>query len=86
MDTVALRWFQEVADGATVTEVAETWMVSQPKVSRALAAIADEVGAPLLTRAGRVLRMTHAGAVFKRHVDRFINELDDGLAAVDQLS
>ncbi|MBK8867200.1 MAG: LysR family transcriptional regulator [Dermatophilaceae bacterium] len=85
MDTVALRWFQEVADGATVTEVAETWMVSQPKVSRALAAIADDVGAPLLTRAGRVLRMTHAGAVFKRHVDRFINELDDGLAAVDQL-
>ncbi|MEI2827548.1 MAG: LysR family transcriptional regulator [Dermatophilaceae bacterium] len=85
MDTDALRWFQEVSEGATVTEVAETWMVSQPKVSRALAALSADVGTPLLAKAGRHLRPTHAGAVFKRHVDRLVNQLDDGLAAVDQL-
>lgn len=85
MDTDTLRWFQEVADGATVTEVAEVYMVSQPGVSRALARLEDEVGAPLLQKAGRVLRLTHAGAVFKRHVDALVHDLDDGLAAVDQL-
>ena len=85
VDTEALRWFQEVSEGASVTEVAETWMVSQPKVSRALAALSAEVGTPLLTKSGRHLRPTHAGAVFKRHVDRLVNQLDDGLAAVDQL-
>jgi DNA-binding transcriptional LysR family regulator len=29
--------------------------------------------------------MTHAGAQFKRHVDAMLHELDDGLAAVNQL-
>ena len=43
MDTTSLRWFQLVADGATVTEVAELDMVSQPGVSRALARLEDEV-------------------------------------------
>ena len=85
METDVLRWFQEVADGVTVTEVAETFMVSQPGVSRALARLEDEVGTPLLHKSGRVLRLTHAGAVFKRHVDALIHDLDDGLAAVDQL-
>ena len=85
MDVESLRWFQQVADGVTVTEVADLWHVSQPGVSRALARLEDDVGTPLLHRAGRVLRPTHAGAVFKRHVDVLLHELDDGLAAVNEL-
>ena len=85
MDTEALRWFQQVADGATVTEVAELSMVSQPKVSRGLAALQAEVGTPLLARSGRLLRLTHAGAIFKRHVDGIVHGIDDALADVDQL-
>jgi LysR family transcriptional activator of glutamate synthase operon len=85
MDTDALRWFQQVADGVTVTEVADLFMVSQPGVSRALARLETEVGTPLLTRSGRLLRTTQAGAVFKTHVDAVLHQLDDGLAAVDQL-
>ena len=85
MDAEVLRWFQQVADGATVTEVAELWRVSQPKVSRDLMALQREVGAPLLVKSGRVLRLTHAGAGFKRHADAIVNRLDDALAAVDQL-
>jgi DNA-binding transcriptional LysR family regulator len=60
-------------------------MVSQPGVSRALARLEREVGSPLLLRSGRLLRTTHAGAVFKRHVDAALTDLDDGLAAVAQL-
>ena len=85
MDTEALRWFQLVADGYTVTEVSDVFGVSQPGVSRALARLEQEVGTPLLRRSGRVLRMTHAGTAFKRHVDNLVNDLDDGLAAVDEL-
>ena len=85
MDIDALRWFQQVADGVTVTEVADIFGVSQPSVSRALARIEAEVGAPLLHRTGRVLRPTHAGSVFKRHVDSVLHRLDDGLAAVAEL-
>jgi DNA-binding transcriptional LysR family regulator len=85
MDIQELRWFQQVADGITVTEVSELEMVSQPAVSRGLARLEAEVGAPLLRRHGRTLRMTHAGVAFKHHVDAVIHHLDDGLAAVQQL-
>jgi DNA-binding transcriptional LysR family regulator len=85
VDTRALRWFQQVADGVSVTEVSELEGTTQPGVSRALARLEAEVGTPLLQRSGRVLRMTHAGVAFKRHVDAAMHELDDGLAAVHQL-
>jgi DNA-binding transcriptional LysR family regulator len=85
MDTDAVRWFQQVADGMTVTQVSELDRVTQSGVSRALARLEAEVGTPLLARSGRTLRMTHAGSAFKRHVDAMLFQLDDGLAAVNQL-
>lgn len=85
MDTDILRYFQQVADGATVTEVAELYQVSQPGVSRGLKRLEDEVGTPLLMRSGRLLRTTHAGSIFKRHVDTMLHALDDGLAAAEEL-
>jgi len=85
MDTDALRWLQQVADGTTVTEVSELEQVTQSGVSRALARLEAQVGTPLLHRSGRTLRMTHAGAVFKPHLDALLHDLDDGMAAVSQL-
>ena len=85
MDTDVLRFFQQVSDGATVTEVAEVYQVSQPGVSRGLQRLEEEVGTPLLMRSGRLLRPTHAGSVFKRHVDAVLHALDDGLAAAEEL-
>jgi LysR family transcriptional regulator, transcription activator of glutamate synthase operon len=85
VDTDALRWFQQVADGTTVTEVSELEAVTQSGVSRALARLEAQIGTPLLRRSGRILRLTHAGSVFKRHVDAMLHQLDDGIAAVNQL-
>src|ERR1700756_3516545 len=85
MDTDALRWLQQVADGTTLTEVSELEAVPQPRVSRALARLEAQVGTPLLRRSGRTLRMTHAGAVFKPHLDALLHHLDDGMAAISQL-
>lgn len=84
MDTDVLRWFQQVAEGATVTEVSELEMVTQSGVSRALARLEAQVGTPLLERSGRTLKLTGAGAVFKPHVDRLLAELRGGLDAVAQ--
>jgi LysR family transcriptional regulator, transcription activator of glutamate synthase operon len=85
MDTDALRWLQQVSDGTTVTEVGEAEAVTQSGISRALARLEAEIGTPLLRRSGRTLRMTHAGAVFKPHLDAMLHHLDDGIAAVSQL-
>jgi LysR family transcriptional regulator, transcription activator of glutamate synthase operon len=84
MDTDVLRWFQQVAEGATVTEVSELEMVTQSGVSRALARLEAQVGTPLLERSGRTLKLTRTGAVFKPHVDRLLAELRGGLDAVAQ--
>lgn len=85
MDVRSLRWFQQVADGVTLTELSRMEYTTQSGISRALARLDEEVGTPLLQRAGRKLRLTMAGTAFKRHVDVAIHELDDGVAAVDQL-
>jgi DNA-binding transcriptional LysR family regulator len=85
VETNSLRWFQQVADGTTVTELSELEAITQSGISRALARLEQEIGAPLLRRSGRTLRMTHAGSVFKRHVDALLHQLDDGIAAVSQL-
>src|SRR6201985_710687 len=84
MDTEVLRWFQQVADGATVTEVSEVEMVTQSGVSRALARLESQVGTPLLERSGRTLRLTPAGRVLRPYLDRTLAALDDGLDAVAQ--
>src|SRR5690348_17154424 len=86
VDTDGLRWFQQVVDGMTVTEVADIHRVSQPGVSRALARLEAEVGTPLLQRSGRLLRPTYAGTVFKRHVDAVLHGLEDGMSAVSELA
>jgi LysR family transcriptional regulator, transcription activator of glutamate synthase operon len=86
VDTNGLRWFQQVADGMTVTELSDLEQRSQSGVSRALARLESEVGVPLLWRTGRTLRLTQAGSVFKRYVDALLHVLDDGLAALDALA
>lgn len=86
MEIEALRWFQQVADGMTVTELSDLESVSQSGVSRGLARLEREIGVPLLRRTGRTLRMTQPGAVFKRYVDAVLHVLDDGLAAVHTLA
>ena len=86
MDVAALRWFQQVADGVSVTELADLEQRSQSGVSRGLARLEAEVGVPLLRRSGRVLRTTAVGTEFKHHIDRMLHALDDGLAAVSTLA
>jgi len=77
--------FSRFADGVTVTEVSDLEPVTQSGVVPGLARLEEEIGTPLLRRSGRRLRMTRAGAIFKRHVDAVLHHLDDGIAAVNEL-
>jgi DNA-binding transcriptional LysR family regulator len=80
-----LRWFQAIADGATVTETSELAQVTQPAMSRALARLEREVGTPLFTHVGRRLQLTPAGRVFKQHLDQALDHYDLGVRAVTEL-
>lgn len=85
MDVRALRWFQQVADGMTLTDLSYLEETTQSGISRALSRLDAEVGAPLLQRTGRRLRLTSTGAAFKQHLDGAMHQLDDAVAAVQQL-
>jgi LysR family transcriptional activator of glutamate synthase operon len=85
MDVRTLRWFQQVADGTTLTGIGEQERISQPGITRALHRLERELGATLLRRTGRTLALTPAGAAFRRHVDAALHHLDDGVAAVEQM-
>jgi DNA-binding transcriptional LysR family regulator len=84
MDLQALRWFQAVADGETVTETALRANITPPVVTRTLARLEKEAGAALLRRSGRRLRLTPAGRLFKEYADTVLARWDDGLRAVSE--
>ncbi len=85
MDLEVLRSFQAVAEGTTVTDAAADARITQPALSRALNRLEDEVGAELLQRVGRVLRLTPAGRVFKEYVDSMLASYDRGRRAVAEM-
>jgi DNA-binding transcriptional LysR family regulator len=85
MDLAVLRLFRQVANGATVTETAARARLTQPALSRALRRVEHEVGAELLQRAGRTLRLTPAGHAFAHHADALLDRYDQGIRDVRAL-
>src|SRR5438128_2585190 len=76
MEIAQLKWFLQVAEGHTVTAAAEELHVSQPALSRGLARLEHELGAPLFDRVGRVLRLNSNGEALLDAARRAVNALD----------
>ncbi|GAC1423127.1 MAG: LysR family transcriptional regulator [Candidatus Velthaea sp.] len=73
-----LRTFLEVARCGSVNAAAERLVVSQPAVSSALAGLQRSIGAALVARDGRGLRLTPAGerlATYGRRVVALLDEM-----------
>lgn len=85
MDLSVLRLFQQVANGATVTDTAARARLTQPALSRALRRLEHEVGATLFQRAGRTLRLTPAGHAFTAHAGAVLDRYDQGVREVRDL-
>jgi DNA-binding transcriptional LysR family regulator len=76
-----LRTFVAVADAGSVRVAAERLVVTQPAVSSALAALAAEIGVPLVAREGRGLRLTPAGLAFAGYARQALGLLDQAVNA-----
>ncbi|WP_346150034.1 LysR family transcriptional regulator [Nonomuraea recticatena] len=81
MDLNTLRQFVVVARLEHLSRAAEELRVAQPSLSRTIARLEGELGAPLFDRSGR-LRLNDAGRLFLGHVERSLGELDAGRRAV----
>ena len=76
-----LRAFLAVARAGGVQAAAEELHVSQPSVSAALAALERELGADLLEREGRGVRLSEAGRAFEPYAAQVLGLLEQGRQA-----
>lgn len=77
-----LRSFLAVADTGSVRAAAVSLSVTESAVSAALAALQAELGAILVERYGRGIRLTEAGAVYAEYVRQILGLLDEASSAV----
>ncbi len=83
LDWDALRIFLAVAESGSLSAASRRLRVSQPTVSRRIAALEEEMATRLFDRAGRMLRPTEAAAALLEPARRMAVEAD---AAVRRLS
>jgi len=77
----SLRAFVAVADSAGFAAAARKLGLSAPAVTRAVAAIETRLGAQLLQRSTRSVRLTEVGARFLDDCRRILAELDEAEAS-----
>lgn len=73
MDIRILRYFLTVAREQNFTKAAEQLNITQPTLSRQLAALEEELGTALFIRGGRSITLTEAGILLKRRALEIID-------------
>lgn len=73
MDFRILRYFLAVAREQSFTKAAEQLHITQPTLSRQLAALEEELGVKLLVWSGRNITLTDQGIFFKRRAQELLD-------------
>jgi DNA-binding transcriptional LysR family regulator len=84
---ISSRYFAEVVRAGSIRAAAERLFVAASAISRQIALLEEELGAPLLERGpGRtVLRLTAAGELMMRHVRHVDHEIDRVRSEIEAL-
>ncbi|NUP28265.1 MAG: transcriptional regulator CynR [Nocardia sp.] len=82
MELRHLRYLLAVVDHGNFTRAAETLHISQPTLSQQIKQLERSLGAPLLDRSGRRVRLTDAGAAYTHHARLALLDLDAAERAV----
>jgi DNA-binding transcriptional LysR family regulator len=77
-----LALLRAVAAEGNLTRAADRLGIPQPTISRWLAAMAAEVGGPVVVRVGRGIRLTRAGRQLAETADRALGVLEAGCRQV----
>ncbi len=90
MELRVLRYFLTVAKEQSFTKAAEQLHITQPTLSRQLAALEDELGTVLFNRGGKHITLTDEGILLKRRAleiidleDKIIDEFTSNEDVVD---
>lgn len=85
MDSEALRTFLTIRDCGGFSRAAERLHRSQPAISRRIALLEEEIGAPLFERAADGVVLSQAGQALAPHAERVLAALGDCTAALAAL-
>lgn len=81
-----VRYLQAVVDHANFTRAAEALHVSQPALSQQIRQLEDLLGAQLLDRSGRTVRLTEAGTAYLHYAAQAVRDLEAGHRAVHDVA
>lgn len=82
MDSNALKAFVTIIDQGSFSEAAETLHLTQPAISKRLAALENLLGTPLVDRSHRKAAPTDAGARLLPHARRILDEIHNARIAL----
>lgn len=83
MDLIDLRAFARIAELSSISAAARTLGLPKSSVSRSLTRLETQVGAVLVDRSTRHLRLTDAGVLFRPYALRILNDVDEAGTALD---
>ncbi len=83
-DLEDIRAFNEVVDSGSLTRAGARLGMSKSMISRRLARLEAELGAPLLARTTRGLSLTEAGSDFRPYAERMVAELQSARDAISR--
>lgn len=81
-----LRYLRAVADHGNFTRAAQDLYISQPTLSQQIQQLERSIGAQLLDRSGRSVRLTDAGHAYLAHANRALRELAAGERAIHDVT
>jgi DNA-binding transcriptional LysR family regulator len=86
MELRHLRYIVAVANERSFTRAAKVLNIAQPPLSRQIRQLEEEIGAELIDREARPLRLTEAGRLFYEQASRVLSGIEQLRSAMHQLS
>lgn len=85
LDISDLRAFARIADLGSLSAAGRSLRMPKSSVSRALVRLEDAIGAVLVERSTRHLRLTDAGLLLQRHARRILDDVSEAENAIGGL-
>ena len=85
MELSVLRHFHETVRNGSIRRASEVLHVAPSSISRSIAALEHDLGAPLFERSNRGMRLAPAGEVLSFHTSKVFRDIERARSAIDDL-